>query len=470
MKNWNMIKEGDRIVIGLSGGADSVALLLVLKMLRQKYHLHLYAVHVNHGIRPEASKDAAYAKELCASFDIPFYLFEEDIEKLAKENHVCVEEMGRMYRYARFTDVMNEVDADRIAVAHHMDDQAETVLFHLVRGSDIAGMEGMRPVSDKIIRPLLCCQKKELVQWLQEEHVTWMEDCTNCDNVYARNAIRNQVMPELTRVNAKAVEHIVEFSVQAGEYKRYFKQVVDNYIKDNVTFLEDMCKVNRQHLLQEDSLLVKGVIYEMLVAVSGCKKDIGNVHVESVFQLLHNQSGKKVMLPYEMTAQLSYEVLQIGKSLEGVTDICDMLVDVDSMLKEGCKVRVLELPEERICSIELMRREDYEPQEWTNLVNMAINSKNNYTKYFECDTMKFALHIRNVQEMDVFSINDNGNRKKMSRYFIDEKIPLEQRKRTIVLSEDNNVLWVLGGRRSASYKIGVDSNLIMKVEYKGEKR
>ncbi len=470
MKTWNMIKEGDRIVIGLSGGADSVALLLVLKMLRQKYHLRLYAVHVNHGIRPEASKDAAYAKELCASFDIPFYLFEEDIEKLAKENHVCVEEMGRMYRYARFTDVMNEVCADRIAVAHHMDDQAETVLFHLVRGSDIAGMEGMRPVSDKIIRPLLCCQKKELVQWLQEEDIAWMEDCTNYDNVYARNAIRNQVMPELTRVNAKAVEHIVEFSVQAGEYKRYFKQVVDNYIKDNVTFLEDMCKVNRQHLLQEDSLLVKGVIYEMLVAVSGCKKDIGNVHVETVFRLLHNQSGKKVMLPYEMTAQLSYEVLQIGKSLEGVTNICDMLVDVDSMLKEGCKVQVLELPEERICSIELMRREDYELQEWTNLVNMAINSKNNYTKYFECDTMKFALHIRNVEEMDVFSINDNGNRKKMSRYFIDEKIPLEQRKRTIVLSEDNNVLWVLGGRRSASYKISVDSNLIMKVEYKGEKR
>jgi len=468
MKTWNMIKEGDRIVIGLSGGADSVALLLVLEGLRKKYHLKPYAVHINHGIRREASKDAEYARKLCETFDIPFYLFEADIEKLAKEQHVSVEEMGRIYRYERFEAVRNEVGAEKIAVAHHMDDQAETVLFHLVRGSSIAGMEGMQPVSDRLIRPLLSCQKKELIAWLLEEQVTWMEDYTNGDNVYARNAIRNQVMPELIRVNAKAVEHIAEFSAQAGEYERFFKKIVKDYIEKHVTYVGDACEVDRHHLLQEDVLLAKGVIYEMLVMVCGCKKDIGSVHVDAIYQLLRNQSGKKVMLPYEMTAQLSYEVLRIGKSLERVTDTFDVLVDVDSLVDEGCGKCVFELPENRICSLQILRREDYEEKEWTDLVDMAINSKNNYTKYFECDTMKFALHVRNVEETDAFLMNDKGDRKKMSRYFIDEKIPVEKRKETIVLAEGNNVLWVLGGRRSASYKIGADSKLIMKVEYEGE--
>ncbi len=469
MNTWDMINEGDRIVAGLSGGADSVALLLVLEALRKKYDLKLYAVHVNHMIRSEATQDAEFAKTLCASYDIPFYLYEEDIEKLAGEQRVGVEEMGRMYRYARFEDVRKHVGADKIAVAHHMDDQAETVLFHLVRGSDIAGMEGMRPVSDKLIRPLLCCKKQELVRWLQDRNIAWMEDCTNGDDAYARNLIRNRVLPELSRVNSRAVEHIADFSKQAGAYKRFFEKMVHTYVKEHVRFAEGACEVDRYHLLQQDALLVKSVIYEMLVGVSGCRKDIGSVHVENVYELLYNQSGKKVMLPYEMTAYLSYEVLKIGKSLESTVNACDFQIDIAYMLQDGNTFCALELPERRICSIELFRREEYEQKEWMNLVNMAINSKNNYTKYFECDTMKFALHVRNAEINDVIVINDNGNTKKLSRYFIDEKISIEQRRKAIVLSEDNNVLWVLGGRRSTSYKIREDSRLIMKVEYKGEK-
>ena len=124
---WNMIEKGDRIVVGLSGGADSVALLLVLQNLRISYELELYAVHINHGIRAEAYKDAEYAKELCSGLGVPFYLFEADIPAMAKEQGKSEEEMGRVYRYQCFANVMHQVGANKLAVAHHMDDQAASV-------------------------------------------------------------------------------------------------------------------------------------------------------------------------------------------------------------------------------------------------------------------------------------------------------------------------------------------------------
>lgn len=468
-KSWNMIEKSDRIVVGLSGGADSVALLLVLQELRHKYALELYAVHINHGIREEAVEDAEYARHLSQSLDIPFYLFEADIPAMAKRQGVSEEEMGRIYRYQCFRDVMKQVGANKLAVAHHMDDQAETVLFHLARGSRMAGMEGMHPVSEDVIRPLLQCRKEELVQWLQERQVSWMEDRTNADNTYARNCIRNQVVPALAKVNAQAVRHIAEFAEEMTGYRQFFQHAVDAYIEQEVTCQNDVFLADRKHLLQQDEILAKAVIYEMLARACGKKKDIGSVHVQAVYDLLHNQSGKKVILPYEMTAELSYEMLRIGKSLEETNGkLCDIQIDLQQMLAGDEMEWRVQLPYGGGLSVHLFMREEYSEQQWKTLVDKAVNSKNNYTKYFDCDTMKGALRIRNVRSEDSFVMNNQGARKKMSRYLIDEKIPAEQRGRVLVLAEDSNVLWVIGGRRSEEYKISANSEMIVKLNYEGE--
>ena len=224
---WNMIEKSDRIVLGVSGGADSVALLLVLQALQQRYDLKLHVVHVNHGIRVEATEDAAYVRALCESMDVPFYLYEADIPTMAKAQGMSEEEMGRVYRYECFDEVLQKVGASKIAVAHHMDDQAETVLFHLARGSKLRGAEGMHPVNGNVIRPLLSCRKEELMQWLRKQQVSWMEDCTNGDDTYARNCIRNQVIPSLEKVNAQAVRHLVEFADEVGAYRQFVQRAVD---------------------------------------------------------------------------------------------------------------------------------------------------------------------------------------------------------------------------------------------------
>lgn len=493
VKSWNMIEKGDRIVVGLSGGADSVALLLVLQNLKQEYELDLFAVHINHGIRSQACRDAEYAGILSESFKIPFYLFEADIPAMAKEQGLSEEEMGRIYRYRCFRDVMNRVGADKLAVAHHMDDQAETVLFHLIRGSRMAGMEGIHPVTDlwseqdkgvgtenrssdagegkKIIRPLLNCRKEELVQWLQEQKITWMEDCTNADNIYSRNCIRNQVLPVLSRVNAQAVRHIAEFAEEMSGYKAFFQHAVDAYLeKELVVTEEGVCETDRNHLMQQDEIMAKAVLYEMLTKVCGRKKDIGSVHVQAVYDLLDNQSGKKVMLPYEMTAELSYEMLKIRKSLEKVENLetCDIQIDLLKMVQQEHMECSFQLPEGGRLKAHLYLKNQCDEQQWNNLKNEAANSKNNYTKFFECDTIKFALRIRVGEPEDSFVMNGKGARKKLSRYFIDEKIPAGQRNKILVLAEKSDVLWIIGRRRCEKYKVTEQSSMILKLMYEGE--
>lgn len=161
IKFHHMLEMGDRVVMGISGGADSVCLLHIMQELREEYGLSLFVVHVHHGIRKEAAdKDAEYVKNLCQKYGISFYLFKEDIPKLAKDCGMSEEEGGRQCRYRCFYQVADQVKADKIATAHHMGDQAETVLFHLIRGTNLSGVTGIAPVNGKMIRPLLSCSKK----------------------------------------------------------------------------------------------------------------------------------------------------------------------------------------------------------------------------------------------------------------------------------------------------------------------
>lgn len=259
VKEQKMIEQGDSIVVGVSGGADSVALLLVLKELQEQYGLKLYGVHVHHGIREEADEDAMYAKTLCESLEVPFFLYRADVPAMAEEMGLTEEEMGRVYRYQCFGEVHEQVGANKVAVAHHMDDQAETVLFRLVRGSNLAGMEGMQSISSleldegsiTVIRPLLAFRKQEVICWLQSNNTSWKEDRTNQDNAYARNAIRNQVVPVLQQVNSKAVEHMAEYAAEMEAVQSYIQCQVQAYVKEHVTVEKMVCTVNRMHLQRQ---------------------------------------------------------------------------------------------------------------------------------------------------------------------------------------------------------------------------
>lgn len=206
MEEYHMLPENGNMVVGVSGGADSVCLLLVLLRLRKRFGLRLRAVHVNHGLRREAGEDARFVESLCERWQVPFLLVEEDVKEIAGREHISDEEAGRLVRYRAFERALAEADgngpAERgcIAVAHNSDDRAETLLFHLLRGTGLSGMGSIRPVREnqdgsRVIRPLLCCSRREIEDFLEKEGVAFRTDATNTENVYTRNKIRNRLLP-----------------------------------------------------------------------------------------------------------------------------------------------------------------------------------------------------------------------------------------------------------------------------------
>lgn len=483
MEQHHMIDRGDKIVLGVSGGADSVALLLLLDALKVEFDLQLFVVHINHKIRGDAEEDAHYVESLCKQCEIPFYLFEENVLVLAAEEKKSEEEMGRICRYRRFYQVVEQVNANKLALAHHMDDQAETVLFHLVRGTNLSGMRGMLPVKEfvriggqssaacQIIRPLLQCRKEEVVKWLKEKQVDWKEDSTNGDNHYARNRLRNQVVPELTRINDQAVRHIAGFAENAAQYEQFFRSAVVAYLKENLEALEGEetgCQIKRHGLKEESEILAKAVIYEMLGMVSGVRKDVADSHVQAVYDLLDKQSGKKVVLPYQMEAEISYEKLIIRKCFdkENIFKPWELEIDWRGMLPG--KKEVVKLPSGKTLVLQVENLEERTEPEREEIFNSMKNSKNNYTKFFDCDTIKDTLYVRTPEAEDYLVINNNGNTKKLSRYFIDEKIPADKRKEKLVVASRHEVLWIVGGRRCENHRINDNTKNILLLMCEGE--
>ena len=337
MKRYHMIPENKNIVVGLSGGADSVCLLYVLAALRKKLGLQLCAVHVHHGLRGvEADADEAYVRDICRAWDVPLKAMRIDAAALAKQWGIGCEEAGRRARYEIFEECLQGMGGCRgaIAVAHHRDDCAETLLFHMFRGTGLDGMAGIRPVrkterESMIIRPLLETGKTEIESFLQEKGISWRIDSTNTGEDYTRNRIRNRVLPyaekeicsgagahlakeaqllaetadfvrsctrqalERCRVEAddlkanacgiEIVEHVGQREGTA-EYKRFDKQTI--------------IKLNIELLQQEDMFLQKQCVRECLLEI-GTGRDLTAAHIEAVRHLVGTdcQSGRKLRIP-----------------------------------------------------------------------------------------------------------------------------------------------------------------------------
>jgi len=228
IKEHNMIKPGGRIVVGVSGGADSMALLHILHRYCREKGGEVIAAHLNHGLRREAIQEEQLVKDTCAAWGIACYTRQVDVAAEAARTQKSTEEAGRDCRYQFFRELAHQVQADHIATAHHQNDQAETVLLHLLRGSGIRGLQGIKPVSGPLIRPFLCVTRQDIEQYVQENQLPFCQDLSNSDPVFTRNRIRLQLIPYLQEAfNPRIVEALNRLAIIAREENAALDEIAD---------------------------------------------------------------------------------------------------------------------------------------------------------------------------------------------------------------------------------------------------
>lgn len=462
VKKYHMLEEGDSVLVGLSGGADSVCLLRYLLARREALSLRVCVLHVNHMLRgEEAERDEAFARKLCGQWDIPFAAVRKDVAAEQKKTGCSLEEAGRLIRRACLEEAARRWDCRKIALAHHRGDLAETLLFRMARGTGVYGLVGMRPVSGSVIRPLLCLTRPEILAVLAECGQDYVEDSTNRETVFSRNRIRLEILPQLEKINSRAVEHMGQLAEQAAEWSDYLETIFRAVYERTVLEREDGLFLSLEALKMLRPLEAKETVRRMLIRQAGKLRDISSVHVEQVLLLAGRREGKYIELPYGMEARRMPDGIRIAfknrdaafgeSSGTGMWKECP--VDMEALKREGCwQWMAPDGAVWRFC-----RR----------LWDGGDIEKNDCVKYFDYDRIKSTLCLRTRRSGDYFVVDKEGRHKSLRRYFIDEKIPARERGERILLAEGAHVLWVAGGRISEAYRVRPDTGSVLIVSVEG---
>lgn len=455
-----MIENGDRIVLGVSGGADSVSLFFVMLALSEKYNIEMVVVHVNHGIRgEEAKRDEDYVRMLCKGHNIPFECIYLDIKRMAKKEKLSEEEMGRKARYNAFSQISQKYHCNKVAVAHNKNDIAETVLLNLFRGSGLKGLVGMEPVRGNLIRPLLCVERSEIEAFLHQQELMYHNDATNFETDYTRNKIRLRVLPYVeSEINEKASEHVVKSAQLIGEANEFIEMEMVTLYERTVEKQNQEYWILLEQFGEAHSILKKELIRKVLFSLAHKQKDIEMTHVEMVLDLMQKGAGKRVNLPYGMEAIHQYDKIVVRKN-----EIKESKVKQIENIANIPGITIIEELDQKVCFELISVTNDNK----IGLENLYSNKKNDYTKWFDYDKIRNTVLVRNRKNGDFFECNIKGNRKKLKDYFINEKLPAEKRDSILLLADGNHIMWIIGFRISEYYKVSAETKTILKVTVNG---
>ena len=452
IKDNELIKEGERVVVGVSGGADSVCLLLVLKEIMPLECIT--AVHINHGIRgDEAARDEDFVLQLCKRHDIKLEIRRLDVPLFARDNKISEEEAGRVLRYRVFEEIRLLYKADKIAVAHNLNDVAETFLMNLSRGSGITGLTGIKLRSGVLIRPLIKTSRteiEEIVTYLGEGFIT---DSTNNSLIYTRNRIRKRVIPELEEVNERAVSHINDACERLEKLEGYIIKEAANTYKSYVTKGKDIFISNE--ILTLDEVIIEEVLHKALSEAAGRARDIGSVHISYLLELFSKQVGREIDLPYQVRAFREYKGIRLkgsankSESGESIQVLPELLLHTEDV--EGIST---------VASEEDNIRLTFEDGSVKNL------SQNSCIRWFDYDKIAENVMVRFKEEGDFLVISPEGDKKKLKKYFVDSKIPSDKRAGIPLVVSGNDVLWIIGYRTGEGARITQSTKKLLKMEIK----
>lgn len=304
IKRYNLIENGDRLVLGVSGGPDSIAMLNILNDIRNDKKLHIefdiIVAHVNHLIREEAKDDERFVKDFCKRINVPFYSKSIDVQKVANNNKIGTEEAGRNARYDFFDEVLAKTNSNKIAIAHNKNDKVETMIMNILRGSGTTGLKGIEPIkNNKYIRPLIECERSEIEEYCAQNNIEPRIDRTNFENIYTRNKIRNVVIPYIKKeFNPNIIKTMDRLSELVKEEDEYLENTVKSKYKELIVeekekeYIMDLKEFNKLEKVIKSRLLLY-TISRLL----GTTKGIEKIHIEDIIKLCEKNIGDKYLTP-----------------------------------------------------------------------------------------------------------------------------------------------------------------------------
>jgi tRNA(Ile)-lysidine synthase len=463
----SLTKSGQKIIVGVSGGADSVTLLHVLSQIKDPLGIKLHIAHLNHQLRgAESDADAAFVEDLAKQWKIPFSIETADVKGYQSTHRLSLEEAAREVRYAFLSEIARIEGAAAVAVGHNQNDQIETILLHIVRGSGTLGLQGLRPVHNlpagnhtlRVIRPLLEVKRTEIEYYCLKHGLQYRQDSTNSTAEMLRNRIRLELLPLLQKYNPDI----------AGALLR-----VSRIARDDAAFLEQECsriwqQITRVH--RGNILIDKGVFLGLPVAVQrqiirraiqeirGNLKDIETRHVDLILNARQKPAGRQVTLPGNIIFRVEYSRFILGKDvlaeipfpeLRGISEI-----KVPGLTRiPGWEIEAVIQP----VSDESLDAESRE--NWQN---------NGFSADFDFNTTSEKLFIRSLQPGDKFVPLGLGQHKKVARFMLDARIPHDWRRRVPLVCNEQQIIWVAGWRIDERAKVSAQTRSVLRLKMSRE--
>ncbi len=442
-----LLEDGDHVLVAFSGGADSVCLLHTMLELKKQFDIEVDAVHVNHNLRgEEAQRDALFCKSVCDKLAVRLHMVSVPVAELAQKNKQSIETAAREARYVAFYALTKEYGYTKIAVAHNANDQAETILMHLLRGSGIDGLHGILPKRGKLIRPLLCVERSEIEAYLSERGLVCVTDSTNAEDVYLRNRIRHDLLPKLIQdYNPNFVKTMAQTAVLLQNDAQYLTMAAEQ-LEERIVFHSGSMYGIRTALLPTDKAIKLRVIKKAISLCIGKMQDIPFDTVLRCAELCENgQVGKSVDLPRGYTARLEQDGNLIMRKSDVTEQYCyciDKVFPYELKLDNGT------------IYIEMT---DCAGKDTADCV------------YFDYGKLSKPLYIRNRRQGDMLQLKGLDGTKKLKEYFIDEKIPKHLRDGWPLLCTENTLLWICGKRKCKGYDVDENTKQVIKCNFRGDR-
>jgi len=451
---YEMFEKGDRVLVAVSGGPDSVALVHILNTVAGDYSLQLAIAHLNHSLRgQESDRDAGFVAALAEKFELPCYLEKKDVKAFQRRRRLSLEEAARRVRYEFYEAVSTKDGFNKIALGHHSDDNAELVLMNLLRGSGPLGLSGIAPVRDsKIVRPLIHLKRFEILEYVSAKKIAFVTDTSNIDPAYRRNRIRHCLMPELKKsYNPAIVDSLNRLGEILQAEDQWMDQALESVFADSIIdqtsdgIRLDLPKFNKMH-----PAAGRRIIRKAILSVKHDLRRITFSHVDAVLDLAGKiRSGGFLDLPDGIRVIKDTAVLTIKKKgREGLTDMINYRYKI---FAEGTTPII-----EAQVAIKLVGIDIGDVPEFKDAgTNRA---------FFDRDCLRFPMVIRNFRPGDRFSPLGVDGTQKLKKFFINNKIPARQRYKCPLLVSENKIIWVGGLRIDNSVKLGPKTRRVLMAE------